>query len=187
MPGHIYNTIRERALDQHGLVRATDARELGIDPRRLVEMERRGTIERVARGVYRFKDIPADRFQQYMAAVLWPSGAEGVLGHETALDLYDVCDVNPARIHVTVPADHRIRRQDVPAVYEFHHRDLAEEDITHLEGLPVVTLKRAILDGIEAHLRTGLIVQAIDTAHERGMLRRRDAEELRELATGAAA
>jgi predicted transcriptional regulator of viral defense system len=27
-----------------------------------------------------------------------------VISHDTALDLWDLCDVNPAKVHVTVPA-----------------------------------------------------------------------------------
>jgi len=33
------------------------------------------------------------------------------LSHETALDLHDLCDVNPAQIHLTVPAAYRLRRR----------------------------------------------------------------------------
>jgi predicted transcriptional regulator of viral defense system len=40
-----------------------------------------------------------------MAAALWPQGIQGVLTHDTALDLWDVSDVNPAKIHITVRAD----------------------------------------------------------------------------------
>lgn len=43
--------------------------------------------------------------QAYMAAALWPQGIQGVLTHDTALDLWDVSDVNPAKIHITVRAD----------------------------------------------------------------------------------
>ncbi len=42
-----------------------------------------------------------------MAAALWPKGIQGVLTHDTALDLWDVSDVNPAKTHITVPHGHR--------------------------------------------------------------------------------
>ncbi len=41
--------------------------------------------------------------RQIMEATLWPRGAHGALSHETALDLYGLSDVNPAKIHITVP------------------------------------------------------------------------------------
>lgn len=186
MPGAVYTALRDAAADQHGLVTTGDARRLGIDPQRLIEMRRRGTLEKVGRGLYRFPDFPTDRFEQYMEAVLWPQHVRGVLGHETALDLYELCEVNPAKIHVTLPADYRIRWRAIPAAFAFYRRELSEDEVTQLEGLPVVTVQRAIKDAIEADLRTGLVVQAIDTARERGLLRRAEAEELRAEATAAA-
>ena len=32
----------------------------------------------------------------------------GVLSHDTALDLYELCDINPARIHITIPTAYRL-------------------------------------------------------------------------------
>ena len=61
MPGRIYDILLERAFDQYGFVTSEDARDLGVDQRRLVEMERRGTLQRVARGLYRFNAIPPPR------------------------------------------------------------------------------------------------------------------------------
>lgn len=83
-----------------------------------------------------------------------------------------------ARIHVTVPKDYRMTR-DAPVRYRFVHQDLPREDIERLDGLPIVTPKRAIRQAIDDHLRGGLIEQAIDTARNRGLLRRADTDALR--------
>lgn len=176
MPGRVYNRLAEIALDQHGYVTAQDARETGIDPHRLIEMARRGVVERVHRGIYRMPLAPATGLEQLAAATLWPQ-RRGVLSHETALDLHGLCDVNPARVHVTVPADYRINRC-IPPVYVIHHRDLDKRDVTRYEGIPVVTPRRAVLDGIETHLRADLVKQAIDTASRRGLIRRDDLREI---------
>ncbi len=48
-------------------------------------------------------------------------------------------------------ADLRIRRS-IPALYQLHHRDLGDREITRHEGIPIVTPARAIADGIQAHL-----------------------------------
>jgi predicted transcriptional regulator of viral defense system len=45
-----------------------------------------------------------------MLAALWPAG-RGVLSHDTALELHELCDVNPEKIHLTVPADYQPRRR----------------------------------------------------------------------------
>lgn len=171
MPGRVHDILFERAFDQHGFVTADDARVLGVDRQRLVDMERRGTLERVARGLYRFKAIPHGDRDQLMEAVLWPRRTRGVLSHATALDLHDLCDINPVKIHITVPRRYRINRE-APAVYAIHHRDLEDADRAVLDGLPTVTPRRAILDAIEAHVDPKLVEQAVDTARRRGLVRK---------------
>jgi predicted transcriptional regulator of viral defense system len=168
MPGRIYKELLEAANGQYGYVTTDDARADGVDPVQLRVMAHRGLLERVARGVYRFPIVPVTPLDQYMEAVLWPR-TTAVLSHETALDLHGLCDVNPTRIHVTVPADYRLRR-DVSPVYQLHERDLDESDIAQHEGIPIVTVFRAILDGIEANIGGHLIEQAVITARRRGLL-----------------
>ena len=167
------------AVSQHGVISSEDARDIGVDTARLRQMAARGVLRRVSRGVYRLTDMdPGTGLGQYMEAVLWPRGARGVLSHETALDLHDLCDVNPSRIDVTVPASHRPHSREVPAVIRLHRRDLGRDEVTDLRGLPIVTPVRAILDGIESQVRDGLLRQAISTLRQRGELRPRDEERV---------
>jgi predicted transcriptional regulator of viral defense system len=170
MPGKNFDMLASIAADQQGLVSTVDAREAGVDPHRLVDMERRGTLERVGRGLYRFPLLDTTpELGQLAQATMW-ANHRGVLSHDTALDLHELCDVNPARIHITIPGSYRLQKE-VPRLYALHKRDLQKGEETLFEGIPVVTPQRAILDGIEAGLRGDLLRQAIDTAHERGQLR----------------
>lgn len=168
MPGRVYTELLDLAQDQHGYLRTEDVREAGFNPKRLVDYERRGVAERVAYGVYRMKAIQSDDLEEYMRAALWPKGA-GILSHETALDLYELCDVNPAGIDMTVPRAYRTHRP-VPTLYRLHRRDLESEQTGRLRGLPIVTPLRAILDGIDAHVRGELIEQAIQTAAQQTLI-----------------
>jgi predicted transcriptional regulator of viral defense system len=170
MPGRVYTELLELAQDQHGYLRADDVRHAGFDPKRLVDYERRGVAERVAYGVYRMRDVPPDELDEYMRAALWPMGT-GALSHETALDLYELCDVNPAHIDVTVPRGYRTHRP-LPGPYRLHRRDLPSGETARLRGLPIVTPLRAILDGIESHVRGELIEQAIQTAEQQSLIAR---------------
>jgi predicted transcriptional regulator of viral defense system len=119
-------------------------------------------------GFYPFRLLPTTGRDELMGATLWPRRL-GVISHDSALDLWQLCDVNPAQIHVTVPASARIRRH-APGNYAVHVRDLAATDIGNFEGIPVVTPVRAILDGIERHLDGRLIDQATQQARARGLL-----------------
>jgi len=177
MPGRIYNSLFDLATDQYGYVTAEDAVRMGFGKGRLPEMAARGVVERVDRGLYRFSAVPRTALDQYMEAVLWPHRAPGVISHASALDLHDLCDVNPAHIDITLPAAYRVTRVP-PGVYRLHHRDLQPADIAWHEGIPVVTPRRAILDGVEAHLRRGLIQQAIETAGKRGLITRGEARQI---------
>lgn len=93
-----------------------------------------------------------------------------MLSHDTALDLHDLCDINPAKVHITVPRAYRINRE-IPPTYAIHHRDLAGLDRTLIEGIPAVTPARSIEDAIDTHVDPKLIDQAIDTAQRRGLIR----------------
>ena len=86
-------------------------------------------------------------------------------------------------IHLTVPGGYRHNhRRPVPKLYALHRRDLAPTEQTLHEGIPIVTPYRAILDGIEAHLRGDLVDQAIDAARRRGLLTRDQLDQLKRAA-----
>jgi predicted transcriptional regulator of viral defense system len=155
--------------DNFGYVTVEQARAAGIGPEQLAQLARRGTLERCSYGVYRLTEFPVSELDPYMAAALWPHGVTGVISHDTALDLYDVCDVNPNKVHITVPRSHRVRRA-VPGQYVLHHADLDASDVTGHEGIPITTLERAIADCIAAGLGNELILQAIDAGHKQGYL-----------------
>lgn len=176
MPGKLFAVLLERAQEQYGYLTPDDAREFAIDPTQLRLMAARHTLEHLGRGLYRMPAVPSTELDAYMEATLW-TGRRGVLSHETALDLYDLCDVNPSVIHVTVPSRYRTRKA-VPPTYRLHRFDLDEAEVRRHEGIPIVTAQQAILGGIEQALGWQLIDQAIDAARARGLITRAAAEEL---------
>jgi predicted transcriptional regulator of viral defense system len=172
MPGRNFKTLYEIAEDNYGFLTVEDARRARIRPQRLAEMARRGSLHREGLGLYRLDPFPAHELDAYRKATLWPYGVEGVLSHETTLDLYGLSDVNPAKIHITVPKRYRLRRREAPPSYRFHHEDLDERDVTRHEGLPIVTPAKAIRQCHEANLRRDLLRQALEDAKQHGLLTR---------------
>jgi predicted transcriptional regulator of viral defense system len=164
-----------------GLVTAAQARALGIADSVLARLTQRAKLERVARGVYRIPYFPADRLSQYREAVLWARASHGpeqvALSHETALSVYGISDVNPARVHLTVPKNARLRRRK-PKWIVIHHGELPPTDVTTHEGLPVTTVAKSVLDVMETTGRSGLARQAIKDARKEGFI---SAAELRRL------
>jgi predicted transcriptional regulator of viral defense system len=169
MPTDRFNELAELAADRFGLVTLADTRAVGYRDSSVAQMARRGRLERVSQGVYRIPFMPGGRLGPYMEAALWPVGVRGVLSHETALDLWEVGDVNPAKIHVTVPGAHRTQRE-VPASYVVHREDLAAVEVGEIEGVPVVTLERAIRDSAADGVGLDLIEQAVRNGRDRGLL-----------------
>jgi predicted transcriptional regulator of viral defense system len=148
------------AEDQAGYFTAAQARSAGLHQVRLVQLAQQGGIERVSRGVYRFARFPVSQHGHFMEAVLWPQvrrpDVAGVVSHESALTIHGLSDVNPARVHITLPAAVRIRRQ-VPKGLVIHYADLVPEDVERVEGVPVTTPERAIRDAHASHVGNALI------------------------------
>jgi len=177
MPTRRFSELAETAADRFGLVTIDDAREVGYGPKTLVKLAGRGQLERVSRGVYRVPFMPGGAMQAYMAATLWPQGIQGVLTHDTALDLWDVSDVNPAKIHITVPRGHRPQRA-IPKAYVIHREELDPAEVTAIEGVPVVKLASALRQCAQEHLGRDLLEQAARHGRARGLLSAQEHETL---------
>jgi predicted transcriptional regulator of viral defense system len=177
MPGKSQGRVYELAAGQNGFVTAAQARLAGVTRQALNKMTTRGTLERVSHGVYRMVHFPASPMDPYMEATLWPVSVRGVISHETALSIYGMSDVNPARINVSVPRSWRLRRK-VPNRLSLHRLDLDGDDVNIYEGVPVTTPERTIRDCHAAHLGPALIRQAILDGRRSGHLRVRQAQRL---------
>ena len=168
MPGRIWEQAFDIAVDQYGFITFEDLRGIGADPTRLRRWNQAGKIERVGHGIYRFPQIPTTALDPYMLATLWPA-SRGVLSHETALELHELCDVNPEKIHITVPPSYRPRRQG-GVRYVIHHADLSEPEKTWHEGIAVVAPQRAVLEAIDDGVPAQLVRQALENAERRGLI-----------------
>jgi predicted transcriptional regulator of viral defense system len=174
-------TLYELADGQAGYFTAGQARGAGLHQVRLAQLHKSGDIERVTRGVYRLTRYPVSPLGQYMEAALWPQvrrpDARGVISHESALAVYGLSDASPAKVHVTLPMDFRIRRA-VPKRLALHYADLKPREVQQVDGVPVTTAVRAIRDAHAAHLGPALIRQAITDGRRTGHLTLDDADQL---------
>ena len=169
-----WNTVLyDIAKDQTGYFTAAQARAAGLHQVRLVQLRQQGDVERDTRGVYRFTRFPVSRLGHYMAAVLWPQVRRpeivGVISHQSALSVHELSDVSPARVHLTVPAAVRIRR-DVPKCLVIHYADLTPDDVERVEGVPVTTPARSIRDAHASDLGNELVGPAIADGRRSGAL-----------------
>ena len=180
MPGSDDEKIFDLAADQFGYVSTSQSVARGVSNNALRMMATRGVLERVSWGVYRLPTFPASPFAEYMEASLWPAGVPGVISHESALAIRDLSDVNPPKVHITLPKGFRVRRE-VPGHLSIHNAELSEGEINLVEGIPTTTVWRTIEDCHRANLGPTLLRQAIDDAEREGHLERAEADDLRAL------
>ncbi|MGH7690604.1 MAG: type IV toxin-antitoxin system AbiEi family antitoxin domain-containing protein, partial [Gemmatimonadaceae bacterium] len=102
-----------------------------------------------------------------------------------ALALHALADVNPSRIHLTVPRDNHPRAAG-GELYRLHRRDLQATDITSVDDIPVTTVARTIKDCRATGTDPYQLRAAIGRAEAEGTLRRGPAAELRAALDGHA-
>jgi hypothetical protein len=135
-----------------------------------------GNWVREHRGIYRLALYPAADRPDLVLWALWSRNrdeeVEGVYSHQTALSLYDLSDLNPAKLHMTVPADFR-RNSELPGILVLHYADLRESDVQTGSGFKFTRPLRTILDLIETGtVERNFIRQALRQAVDRGLITR---------------
>jgi predicted transcriptional regulator of viral defense system len=96
---------------------ATDA---GVGARELRRLSDNGTINRIARGLYRRADLPPANLDLIEIVTRRP---DATLCLSSALAHHSLVDVIPARIDIALPRGARIPRTDTPV--SWHHFDAA--------------------------------------------------------------
>ena len=135
-----------------------------------------GNWIRERRGIYRLALYPAADRPDLVLWALWSRNrdeeVEGVYSHQTALSLYDLSDLNPAKLHMTVPSDFR-RNSEIPGILVLHYADLPKSDVQAGSGFKFTRPLRTILDLIETGtVERNFIRQALRQAVDRGLITR---------------
>ena len=171
------DALREIAMDQHSFVTTAQAAGEGVGSAQLAMMVKRGRLERVAHGVCRVPQVPANQFDNWAKAVLWTGAPEACLSHETALAAWGITDINPDRIHILVGKDRRLRRAGGER-YVVHHHDLTAEQRTWFEQIPVTNVATTVEQCIDWGTATYLIRQALERTAGTSRLSPRGRERL---------
>ncbi|MBI2441443.1 MAG: hypothetical protein HYV35_08745 [Lentisphaerae bacterium] len=135
---------------------------------------RTGTWKRDYRGIYRLARFPVAEDAQYVMWSLWSRNRngtpQGVYSHQTALVLFDLSDLMPRRLYMTVPPGFR-RNAPVPDVLILHRGRLAPSELEARSGYRVTRPLRAITDLLkEAAVSADYLSQALQQALERGLI-----------------
>lgn len=135
------------------------------------------------RGIYRIARYPLTEYGQYVLWSLWSRNLkgirQGVYSHQTALSLFDLSDVMPEKLHLTVPQSFR-RHSMTPGVLIIHRGDIPPQDIEDREGYSVTRPARTIIDLItEESVSVEIVRQAFRESKQRGLLQLKDIDRYR--------
>ncbi|MDT3682536.1 MAG: hypothetical protein ROY82_08710 [Truepera sp.] len=163
---------------QAGYFTAAQALEAGYSRASQHYHQKVGNWRREGHGVYRLERFPRTPEEPYVRLMLWSRDRGGkiqaALSHETALQAYELSDVMPASIHLSVPKGFR---KEPPAGVRLHRQDLPASDVTERDGYRITTPLRTLLDAAASSLSAEQLEAAVQDALEQGLVRKRLLEE----------
>lgn len=174
--------LSQTAQSQQGFFTTKQAIQAGFGDKNHAYHVRRGNWVREHRGIYRLSGSPATDRPDLMLWYLWSQNrneeSEGAYSHETALSLYELSDLMPSKLHMTVPKKFR-RNSRTPDILVLHRVDLGENEIEEMQGVRVTRPLRTITD----LLRTGRVDRsqmrkAVEEALRNGLVTRKEIDAL---------
>jgi very-short-patch-repair endonuclease/predicted transcriptional regulator of viral defense system len=134
--------VAELAARQHGVVSRRQLLEIGFGPDAIDYRLAAGRFHPVHRGVFSVGHSLISGKGLAMAAVL-SSGPGAVLSHRSAAELWNLLAGSRRTMEVTDPGRSRRGRR---GVIVHQTRRLAPEDVAAVEGIPVTSVARTLLD-----------------------------------------
>lgn len=172
---HMHDGIDHDALyrlaeSQAGYFTARQALAAGMDRSTLRHHARpHGRYERVRTGLYRLRHFPSSRHEHVVAAWLPLRDAGAVVSHESALELYELSDVIPDAVHLTLPRSARGQRPRAGVRMHTPTGAPGPAEIRQINGMPVTSPERTILDALQAGAQPEQVELAVRQAIERGL------------------
>jgi predicted transcriptional regulator of viral defense system len=175
--------LYEIAETQQGFFTTKQAKSAGFAENTHPYHVQAGNWIRQHRGIYRLASFPRGERPDLTLWSLWSRNREeavqGVYSHQTALSLYDLSDVMPAKLHMTVPKSFR-RNSEIPRVLILYFADLPNNDIGATHGVRVTTPMRTMLDLIEGgEMPPATLREALREGLRRGLIRGSEIAESR--------
>jgi predicted transcriptional regulator of viral defense system len=157
------------AESQAGYFTAKQALEAGMDRSTLLHHARPGgRYERVRRGLYRLRHFPSSPNEHVVAAWL-DLPAPAVVSHESALELYELSDVIPNAVHITLPRAKRGQRPRSGVRFHVLTAPPRPNETRRVDGVVATSPERTIVDSLEAGTQPEQIEIAVQQALERGL------------------
>ena len=146
---------------------------------------RSGNWIREWRGIYRLARYPLREDAQYSLWGVWASSRLGkplgAYSHETALSLFGLSDLQPAKLHMTVPRGYR-RHGKIPEILCLHHAAVEAKECEERNGYRVIRPFRTFIDLVRGQtVSPEFFRQAVRQALDQGYLTRSQYRELEQM------
>jgi hypothetical protein len=155
--------VAERAESQHGVVSKRELLELGLSLGAIQRWVDAGWLHRRYPGVYAVGHPKLTAEGRWLAAVK-ACGPGAVLSHQTGAALHAIRRSSSPLIHVTTPTRANPRGIRVRRVRRLH-----PEDVTVVNGIPVTSVARTLLD-LAAVLSVDQLTRACEQAERLQLL-----------------
>lgn len=179
-----YKNLYQVASEQDGYFTTKQAISSGYGTNSHPYHVKTGNWIREHRGIYRLANYPIGDRPDLMVWYLWSRNRneqpQGIYSHETSLAIHDLTDLNPSKLHMTVPKNFR-RNSQVPELLVLHYNNTSPEETDQVYGVKITNPMRTIIDVVmEGYLSEDLITQAIEEALKRGGITKRALKEARQ-------
>lgn len=166
--------LNSLATGQGGYFTAKQAEEAGYAYSHLAYHLKAGNFERAGHGLYRIAGFALSEHDDLVRLSLWSRGRDdrpqAVVSHQTAASLYELGELIPSDIHLTVPRGFRKR---APKGCRLHRRPLGAGQSKEMFGFRVTTPLRTLQDlAPDPTMSREQFEKAAETAVERGLVRR---------------
>ncbi|CAM5442031.1 hypothetical protein SAFG77S_04584 [Streptomyces afghaniensis] len=167
-----------RAAGQWGLVTTAQAKLDGVQGVQLLRLERSGALESVGHGVYRLAASPPPEHLRIKVAWLrldpgtpvrdrrTDGPRSGVVSHTSACAVHGLGGRPHDPVELTVSSRRTTRDETVV----LHRAAMDAEDITVVDGLPVTTVPRTVVNLLEARADAARAGAFVAEAADRGLV-----------------
>lgn len=179
-----YKKLYKTASEQDGFFTTKQAINAGYDTNSHPYHVKTGNWIREHRSIYRLANFPINDRPDLILWYLWSRNRrekpQVVYSHDTALAIHDLTDLNPGKLHITVPKNFR-RNSQIPDVLVLHYGNISLKETEEAYGVKITNPIRTIIDIItEGNLPEDLLIQAVEEAINRGIVTKKTLKNARQ-------
>jgi predicted transcriptional regulator of viral defense system len=176
-----FQELFKTAKEQQGFFTARQAVASGYSEKNHAFHVNRGTWVREVRGIYRLAQFPEPEDADLILWSLWSRDrkgkTQGIYSHQTALRVHELTDLNPPKLHLTVPPVFR-RSAPIPKVLVLHRGMVEPKDVERKKGYTVTNVRRTLEDlALEKSVTEEILRQGVEEGIRRGILKLREVSD----------